>query len=200
MTAMMPGHWPTDFRSPVGIDDDVHFHTPVSPIGEEPQRSRRILPYPLSEQETLQLPRSLGPGVITQSSRPTTPHQSSPSIPDELFFDRPLPSQLPTTFQDEERASTSYLIFEPVVEEEPNVKTTDWRRYDPPQELFRLQDGTSRDLASILAPSIERIQARHIEEEERRAAASRTERPLARAGRASVKPRRQVSVPRCQRN
>ena len=191
MRAMMPGQWPGDLRT--GVDDDIHVQTPVSPIREEPLRSPRVLPYPLTTQETLQVPRSLGPGVESPGRRPTTPYPTSPSIPDELFFDWPLRSQPLTQVDDEASRSTSYLIFEPVVEQESNVDNTDWRRYDPPQELLRSQDGTSQDLERLLAPSIERIQVRHREEEERRAAASRSERPLARAGRASLKPRRQVS-------
>jgi hypothetical protein len=189
----MPGQWPGDLRT--GHDDDIHVQTPVSPIREEPLRSQRVLPYPLTRQESLQVPRSLGPGVESPRSRPTTPYPTSPSIPDELFFDWPLRSQPPNQVNDEASRSTSYLIFEPVVEEESNFENTDWRRYDPPQELLRSQDGTSKDLERLLAPSIERIQARHREEEGRRAAASRIERPLARAGRASFKPRRQVSSP-----
>ena len=190
----MPGQWPADIRS---MDDDVHSQTTVSPIREEPQRSQRVLPYPLTTttttQQGLQVPRSLGLGIESPRSGPTTPYSTSPSIPDELYFDWPLRSQPPTQANEEATSSTSYLIFEPVVEAEASVENTDWRRYDPPQELLRSQDGASRDLQRILAPSVERIQARHREEEERRAAASRTERPLARAGRAHLKPRRQVS-------
>jgi hypothetical protein len=115
-----------------------------------------------------------------------------------MFFDCPSPSQV--SVNEEEEASISYLIFEPVVEEETNIEDTDWRRYDPPIELLRSQDGLSNDLEQILAPSIERIKARHLEEEQRRAAASRIERPLARAGRASVKPRRQASGLHCNKS
>lgn len=192
----MPGQWPGDLREPAAINDDVHVQTPVSPIGEETQRSQRILPYPLTTQEALQAPRSLGPGIQSPRSLPQTSYSASPNVPDELYFDDwPLRNEVSSTEPNgEESSSTSYLIFEPVVEEEANVENTDWRRYDSPQELLRSQDRTPRDLESLLAPSIERIQARHREEVERRAATSRIERPLARAGRASVKPRRQVSA------
>ena len=173
----------------------MHFNTPVSPIGEEPQVGRRALPYPLSTEERLQVLRSLGLGIEAQS-RPATPYPASPNIPDELFFDRRSLNQAQNQVNDEERVSTSYLIFEPVVDEESSVGDTDWRRYDPPQELLQSQTGTSHDLESLLAPSIDRIQTRYVEEEERRAASSRIERPLARAGRASMKPRRQVSEPK----
>jgi hypothetical protein len=168
-------------RSLARVEDEAYFNTPVSPIREE-----------LSKEEGLQVPRSLGLGIEAQS-RPATLYPASPNIPDELFFDLPSPSQAPVQINDEERTSTPYLIFEPVVEEESSVENIDWRRYDPPQELLRSQDGTSYELESLLECSIERIQARHVDEDQRRAAASRIERPLARAGRVSGKPRRQVS-------
>src|SRR5271154_2301894 len=96
-TALMPGRWPTDLRSPAGAEDNLHFNTPVSPIGEEDQRSRIIPPYPLSTEEIPQISRSLGLGDEAQR-RPTSPSPcpASPSIPDELFFDCPSPSLIST--------------------------------------------------------------------------------------------------------
>lgn len=221
LTAMMPGHWPlpSDLRSSGASDHDIH--TPISPISVQDQQGRRIPPSPSTTQEgisvieslsrtadspkgpvvtpnplmeeTMQVSRSLGSGIQTPQSRLMTPYPSSPSLGDELFFDCPSPSQRSMTGHNEESASASYLIFEPVDEERINLEATDWKRYNPPQELLLTQDGTSIDLESIIAPSIERIHARHIEEEERRVAASRVERPLSRAGKSSVKPRSQVS-------
>jgi hypothetical protein len=206
----MAGQWSTDLRSHSPAEDNAHFNAPISPTVEIPQRSRRIRPYPLSTEERQQVPRSPGLGIEIQSTS-TTPYSASPSTADEIVFDRPSPSQLSMRSQEEEGSSTSYPIFEPVVEEDQNIENTDWRRHDPPQELLRSQEGTSHDLKSILMPSMERIQARHAEEEERRAAErqkqlderlqfredvlldSSRQRPLARVGRASVKPRRQVS-------
>jgi hypothetical protein len=115
-------------------------------------------------------------------------------MPDELFLEIPSPNPF-MTIRDEERTSISCLIFEPAVEEDSDIENTDWRRYDPPQELLRFRKGISPDLERILAPSVERIRARHVEEEERRATVSKIGRPLARVGRTSMKPRRRVSAP-----
>lgn len=87
---------------------------------------------------------------------------SPSSVPDELFFDCLSSTQAPTTLHDEEQDSTSYLIFEPVIEDESKLQTYDWWRYDPPHELLHSQDGTSRDLERLLDRSIERIRARHL--------------------------------------
>jgi len=196
---MIPGNWSEHMNSPVEAADSLHFNNPVSAMGDESQRIRSLLPYPISEEERLQAPSSIRLGVEAQN-RPTTAYHPSPNTADELFFDYPLTSQVSTATQNEGSAPTSYLIFEPVVEEEFTIEDTDWRRYDPPQEQLRTQEGISHDLSSIIVPSIERIQARHVEEERRRAEASRIERPLARAGRASVKPRRQVGFPYHRQN
>ena len=191
LTSMMPGQWPGEFR--FGFEEHVHVQAPVSPIGAENQRDRGLLPYPLTAEEASQVPSSSSAATEFARSQPVTPCPTLPSVPDELFFDWPLRSQPPMQNDKGDSSSTSYLIFEPVVEEEVNIERTDWRRYDPPKELLQAQDGTSQILGNLLAASIERIQARHMEEVEERAAASRIERPLARAGRASVKPRRKVS-------
>ena len=193
----MPGNWPTDLGSHSPAEATPLLNPPISPISEESQQSRTILPYPLSTEERLQVPRSSSFGIEAQS-RPTMPFPSSPSAGDGLIFDYSFSSRLSTMSPEEEGPSTSYLIFEPVVEENSNVEDTDWRRYDPPQELLRSRESISHDLEFILAPSIERIQARHVEEEERRAA-SRRERPLARARKAFIKPRHQVRHPRNQK-
>jgi hypothetical protein len=189
MATMISGRWSEHLGSPVRPEINPHFNTTISLLGEESQMSQRILPYPT--EENLQVPRSLSLRVEAQS-RPLTPCPASQNSADELFFGCLSTSQVSTTDHVEERTSTSYLIFEPVVEEDSNIENTDWRRYDPPPELLRSQEGISHELEGLLAPSIERIRAQHIQEEERRAASSRMERPLARAGRASVRPRRQV--------
>ncbi len=117
---------------------------------------------------------------------------SSRDSGDELFFD----CQTPNPDQSEEASSPSYLIFEPVVSTVSYKEPTDWRRYEPPNELLNSQEDTSEIVRDILEPSIARIRTRHVEEEERRAANARRERPLARVGRASAKPRRDVSYSR----
>lgn len=116
---------------------------------------------------------------------------SSSTSGDELFFDCPAPN----SNNDDEASSPSYLVFTPVVSTVSEQEPTDWRRYEPPTELVNSQDDTSDVVRRILKPSIERLQIRHIKEEERRAANARRERPLARVGRASVKPKREVTSP-----
>lgn len=126
------------------------------------------------------------PGSLRYERMPSP--ASSRDSRDELFFDADSGAMNETVLP-------SYLVFEPVVESVSENETTDWRRYEPPQELLRFQENsnTSREIQEILAQSIERIKQRHAEEEERRAAALRQERPIARVGRASVKPRLDVS-------
>lgn len=110
---------------------------------------------------------------------------SSTSNTDELFFD------VETSF---EAMSHSYLTFEPVVSSVSGNEPIDWRRYDPPAELLQVQDDTSEEIRGILQSSIERIQARHVEEEEQRAATARRQKPLNRTKRASIKPRKDVRL------
>ncbi len=114
---------------------------------------------------------------------------SSSTSGDELFFDCPEPN----SNNDDEASSPSYLVFTPVVSTVSEQEPTDWRRYEPPTELVNSQDGISEVARGILKPSIERLQLKHIKEEERRAANARRERPIARVGRASVKPKREVT-------
>ena len=114
---------------------------------------------------------------------------SSSTSANELFFDCPAPN----SNNDDETSSPSYLVFTPVVSTVSEQEPMDWRRYEPPTELMNSQDDISEVVQGILEPSIARLRARHIEEQERRAANARRERPLARAGRASVKPKREVT-------
>lgn len=110
---------------------------------------------------------------------------------EELFFDIPSPSTSGDSLSNEEN-SPSYLIFEPVIESVSADGPTDWKRYEPPKELLETQEGTPEDVRTVLVASIERIQARHVQEEEIRISAAREERPLGRKGKASVKPKREV--------
>lgn len=139
------------------------------------------MPYPrLNTQvgeSSLQVPR-----IISAAS-------SSRDSVEEQFFD----CQTPNPDYIDESSSPSYLIFEPVVSTVSDQEPTDWRRYEPPNELLNSEDDTSEGIRGILEPSIARIRSRHVEEEERRAANARRERPLGRVGRASVKPQRNVS-------
>ncbi|KAE9373022.1 hypothetical protein N431DRAFT_465334 [Stipitochalara longipes BDJ] len=135
-------------------------------------------PYPRVNTEvrqpSLQIPR-----IISSTSSTTSD--------DELFFDCTTPNPDRT----EEASSPSYLVFEPVVSTVSEQEPTDWRRYEPPSELLIPQDETSEVIRGLLKPSITRIQARHVEEEERRITHARRERPISRVGRASGKPRRE---------
>ncbi len=138
----------------------------------------------------LRVNTNLGQGLLQIPTMAST-SSSSRSSQDELFFDC-RPSS--TVSDSDEEPFPSYLVFEPVVESVASDEPTDWRRYEPPRELLHLQDGNSTDIQELLPRSIERIQARHAEEEERRIAAARRERPIARVGRASIKPRRELGV------
>lgn len=105
------------------------------------------------------------------------------STRDELFFSvEPSHGPIP-----------SYLLFEPVVSSVAYNRPIDWRRYDPPGELLRVQGETSRELKHIVTTSIKRLQARRVEEIQGRAATARPERPLTRGRRVSVKPQAKVS-------
>jgi hypothetical protein len=119
---------------------------------------------------------------------------SSRSSNDELFFECPTPTPSPGVERNGESSMPSYLVFEPVVESVVREEPTNWKRYEPPQELLHLQEDTSEEIRQILGPSVERVKARYAEEEQRRITEARRERPLARTGRASVKPpKREVS-------
>jgi hypothetical protein len=167
MTAVanMPGRWPKESRDNEGdITDGLN--------GPRLNTQMREL--------SLQVP-TMNSTTSSQTSR------------DELFFDCPSPPQVASVDQNGESSSPSYLIFEPVVESVSEDEPTDWWRYEPPRELLDIQDGTSTDIRRLIEPSIERIRARRVEEEERQISAARHERPIARVGRASVKPLREVS-------
>ncbi|KAG4410992.1 hypothetical protein IFR04_015877 [Cadophora malorum] len=112
---------------------------------------------------------------------------SSSNSRDELFFDC---GPAAASTEPSEEAFASYLAFEPVVESVASDDHVDWRRYEPPRELLQSQEASSPTIRDILPVSLERLRARHEEEERRRAASARRERPIARVGRASVKPRR----------
>jgi hypothetical protein len=138
-------------------------------------------PYPRLNtpvaESSLQVPR-----IVSTAS-------SSRDSAEEQFFD----CQTPNPDHIDEPSSPSYLIFEPVVSTVSDQEPTDWRRYEPPNELLNSKDDTSEVIRGMLEPSVAGIRSRHVEEEERRAANARRERPLGRVGRASVKPQRNVS-------
>jgi len=113
-------------------------------------------------------------GETSQSGCRSSQYFTSPGIHDELFFDCPSPFSPSNVDNNGEGNSSTHLAFEPIITDEPNIEGTDWRRYEPPMELQRPQDGTSVIIESILVPSIDRIRRRH-EEEARRAAVTRTE-------------------------
>jgi hypothetical protein len=169
MTAIptMPGNWPLREEAESGVEFDFP----------------RI---------NIQLAES---ALQVLTSHSATSATSSRSTNDDLFFDRPGPSS--GIDRNGESSRPSYLIFEPVVESVSRDEPIDWRRYEPPQELLHAPDGTSEEIRRILESSVERIKARHEEEEQQRIAHAKRERPLARTGRASVKPpKREVAIPK----
>ncbi|KAG9232669.1 hypothetical protein BJ875DRAFT_466149 [Amylocarpus encephaloides] len=168
--ATMPGRWLGDVE--VG-ESTIELLLPPSPI-IPPKSPRRAhisnLAIPASPIESIQ---SLSTTDHLQDLEPI--HDV-----DELFFN---------VGNNNEAASPSYLIFEPVVSSVSNTSTVDWKRYEPPQELLISGDDTPLALRGLLAESVERIKVRHREEEEQRAAAARRGKPLRRGVRASVKPK-----------
>jgi hypothetical protein len=130
--------------------------------------------------------------VTSFSSHISNQNLSSPSVPDELFFDSPAPSNMSNNG---ERRIPTYLPIHPVVYEEPNIEDTDWKRYDPPAELRRPEHDTSVIIASILVPSIDRLMARFEGEDERQRAAARSGGQLVRSRRASINSRRVSTRP-----
>ncbi|TVY71552.1 hypothetical protein LSUE1_G007603 [Lachnellula suecica] len=145
--------------------------------------------WPREELANVNEPSSVVPSYPPpQSSRPTPTTMGQP-LSTAASREEPLVS----AEQNSEATSLSYLAFEPVVSSVANSHSIDWRRYDYPGELLRLQDCTSDEIKTILTTSIERLRARHVEEVERLAAAARRERPLTRGRRVSVKPSKDVS-------
>jgi hypothetical protein len=141
----------------------------------------------------LQVPR-----INTQLRRPSSRTRSSSSASssrsdDELFFET---SQSTTSTEPNEISTPSYLVFEPVLESVERNTALDWWRYEPPSELFRVQEGTSEELRGVIPRSIERLRTQQAEEEERQAAAAREIRPLARTTRKPglTRQRRNVSI------
>lgn len=118
---------------------------------------------------------------------------SSRNSADELFFD--CPSRSPSASGSAwETSVPSYLVFEPVVESVSDNEPVDWRRFEPPAELLQGQEETSDIVRELLVPSVDRIRRWIVEEDESRMAAARRNKPIHRTGRASVKPRREVST------
>jgi len=147
------------------------------------------------DEMSMMLTYSSFPHINTQMGRPSlqvpriVSSAASSTSEDELFFECTTPNPDRT----EEASSPSYLVFEPVVSTVSEQEPTDWRRYDPPEELLTPQDETSEVIRDLLEPSIARIRRRHVEEDERRVTNARRERPISRVVRASGKPRRGVS-------
>lgn len=139
------------------------------------------------QKEPVYPPLTIGVGESSLQAPTRASPSSSRVSHEELFFDFP-------TVNSTEEITPGYLVFEPVVESVSEAEPTDWRRYEPAPELLRPQVETSQILRYILQPSIERIKARYREEEERRAAGARRERPLTRTGNAHARPRRQNQV------
>ncbi|KAF8848250.1 hypothetical protein BDZ45DRAFT_698543 [Acephala macrosclerotiorum] len=133
------------------------------------------------------------PRINTQMRQPSlrVPYSATPSSSrsnDELFFETPQSSSIEFNIT----RTPSFLSVEPVVETAEADEEVDWRRYDPPVELSRIQEGTSEELRGLIPGSIEGLRAQHAEEDDRRTADARERRSLARTRRASIKPRRNV--------
>jgi len=89
----------------------------------------------------------------------------SRQIPQELFFDCPTsPARTPPS-RSEEVGLPSYLHFETDTFRDSEPREMDWRHSEPPRELLNCQAGSSREIKEILKSSIERLQARHNEEQ-----------------------------------
>jgi len=109
----------------------------------------------------------------------------TPGDTDELFFEcSPI-----STNGSGEGSLQPFVALNSVTAED----IADWRGYEAPQELQRVQNGTSPEIEGILASSVERIRRRYAEEDERRATSARDERPLNRT-RKSVRPSRVSGV------
>jgi hypothetical protein len=182
-----------------------HSISPVSPVelfnpgldlpamNKIRQQTSSSIKSPSRELPELSVPLlnlQVGDGIQSSAStQPMSPSPSSIYSMDETFLDCPSPLLLSAT--DNGAGSwSSYLAFEPVVREDLSFENEDWRRFDPPKELLEAQEGTSKEIKSLLASSIGRIQARHAEEVQQRAAMARADKPLTRARRASIRPRR----------
>lgn len=133
------------------------------------------------------------PRINTQMRQPSLqePHTSASSSQgnDELFFDTPQSS----SFEFNITRTPSFLVVEPLVETVERYEEIDWRRYEPPAELSRIQEGTSEELRGLIPRSIERLRTQHAEGGVSWDANIQARRPLTRARRASLRPRRIVS-------
>ena len=79
------------------------------------------------------------------------------------------------------------------MESASETEPTDWKRYEPPKELLKFPGIPLEEIRRIFPESIERVRARHLEEENKRRAAARPERLLARKERVYKKPQLEVS-------
>lgn len=144
------------------------------------ESSSRSLHFSIDYQDTI------AASLHELSGSPTVPSQQHSD--DDSFFGYNSPSSNPGRGGNGESSMSSYLVYEPVVESVSNETWTDWRRYDPPDELLHMPADTSEEIKAIVAPSIIRITRRYREEEEARIAQAKAARPLTRGGRASMKP------------
>ncbi len=199
MLALSPGYYPRNFNEPFPRDDpglktpSPHMQFEAPPTSLSSLREKMIRQKPA-------LPKLDTRSSATQLQIPNKhPILLSAQNGDELFFNCPRSSPNIQLTLDEagESSSTPYVLFEPVVESFSEQEPTDWRRYDPPNELLQFQGSPSEtrydEIKRVVSGSIARIRARHLEVENRRRAAARPERPLSRSEKVSVKPRRGVS-------
>lgn len=114
------------------------------------------------------------PRINTQLRQPSlrVPYLATPSSSrsnDELFFETPQSSSIEFSIT----RTPSFLSVEPVLEAVERDEEVDWRRYEPPVELSRIQEGTSDELRGLIPRSIERLRTQHAEDDETHAAGAR---------------------------
>ena len=109
------------------------------------------------------------------------------SSPEERFFDCATSRHSSPPSQVEDSGISSYLLLESGSSGASEMEGTDWRLQVPPRELLDCQPGSSREIKDILQGSIERIQARIIEADEKERKAVRPEGSLTEIRTAAVR-------------
>lgn len=198
MFALIPSYWPRNSDKTIPRDSprlkthssEVKFEVPLDilwPSSYTKSHKQPALPKLDTHSPTMQL--QTPSKHLLPSSQPST---------DELFFDCLTPSPTIRVTSDEgESSSNPYVLFEPAAEGFFEREPTEWRRYEPPKELLQFQgnplETRYNEIRRVVPESIERIRERHLEEENKRRAAGRPEKPLSRSRRISTKPRSEVS-------
>ena len=61
--------------------------------------------------------------------------------------------------------SSDITRFEPVQTDSNNTEDVEWRKFQPPKELFDVPYGTPLEIESIIIASVERLQQQLVEEQ-----------------------------------